>query len=64
MNNFGHIEAMKVIFFWKCSKCYVDFENVIKLREKFDGFEGNCVDFFAKVSVNYDKNICDGWSTC
>ena len=33
MNNFGHIEAMKVIFFSKCSKFYVDFENRIKLRE-------------------------------
>ena len=33
MNNLGHIEAMKVIFFSKWSKFYVDFENRIKLRE-------------------------------
>ena len=43
MNNFGHIEAMKVIFFSKCSKFYVDFENEIKLPENADGFQDNCV---------------------
>ena len=43
MNNFGHIEALNVIFFWKCSKFYVDFENGIKSCKKFYCFEDNCV---------------------
>ena len=43
MNNFGHIEDMKVRFISKYSKFYVDFENVIKLGEHIDGFEDNCV---------------------
>ena len=43
MNNFRHIEATKTIFFSKCSKSYVDFENAIKPGENFDGFEDNCV---------------------
>ena len=34
---------MKLIFFSKCSKCYVDFENAMKVRENVDGFEENCV---------------------
>ena len=34
---------MKVIFFSKCPKFYVDFENVIKVSENVDGFEDNCV---------------------
>ena len=49
MNNFGHIEAMKVISFSKCSETYLDFENAIKLRENVDGFEDNCV-WTCKVS--------------
>ena len=43
MNDFGHIEAMKVIFFSKFLKIYVDFKNTIKLQENVDGFEDNCV---------------------
>ena len=43
MNNFRHIEDMKLTFFNKWSKSYVDFENGIKLRENADGFEDNCV---------------------
>ena len=43
MNNFGYIEAMKVIFFLKCPKFYVDFENVIKPGGNVDNFEDNCV---------------------
>ena len=43
MNNFGHIDVMKVIFLLKCSKFYGDFENLIKFGEKVDGFEDNCV---------------------
>ena len=43
MSNFGHIEPMKVIFFLKCSKFYVDFQNAIKIVEKVDAFEDNCV---------------------
>ena len=43
MNNLGHIEAMKVMFFLKCSKFYVVLENAIKRREIVSGFEDNCV---------------------
>ena len=43
MNNFGHIHGMKVIFFSKCSKFYVDFGNRIKLWENIIGFEDICV---------------------
>ena len=43
MNNFGHIEAMKVIFSSKCSSVYVDFENTRKLPENADSFGDNCV---------------------
>ena len=43
MNNFGHIEAMKVIFFSKFLKFYVGFRNATKLDEDVDGFEGNCI---------------------
>ena len=42
-NNFGYIEAMKVIFISKSSEFYLDLENAIKLRENVDGFEDNCV---------------------
>ena len=50
-NNFGHILAMKMIFFSKCSKFYVDSETLIKLGEDVDGFEDNsactcCGSFF------------------
>ena len=38
MNDFGHIEAMKVFSFSKCSKFYVNFENEINLPENVDGF--------------------------
>ena len=41
MNNFGHIETIKLFFFSKCSKFYVEFENAIKLGEYADGFEDN-----------------------
>ena len=41
MNNFGHIETIKLFFFSKCSKFYVEFENAIKLGEYEDGFEDN-----------------------
>ena len=34
---------MKVIFFSKWSKFYVDFENAIKFSENVDGLEDNCV---------------------
>ena len=37
-NNFGHIEALKVIPFSKYSKFYVDFENAIKVWDNIDGF--------------------------
>ena len=43
MNNFGHIENMKVILFSNSSKFYVDFENAIKLGENVDCFEDNYV---------------------
>ena len=43
INNFGHIEAMKVIFFSKCSKSYVHFENAIRLRENVENFGDNFV---------------------
>ena len=42
-NTFGHTETMKVIFFSKYSKFYVDFANAIKISENVDGFEDNCV---------------------
>ena len=38
MYNFGHIESMKVIFFWKCSEIYLDFENGKKILENVNGF--------------------------
>ena len=43
MNNFGHVEAMKVIFFSKLSKSYVDLENLMKVGENVPGFKDNCV---------------------
>ena len=43
INNFGHIEATKVIFFSKCLKYYVDSENAIKVLEDVDGLDNNCV---------------------
>ena len=42
INNVGHIEAMKVIFFSKCSKFYANLENGIKLGEDVDGFGDTC----------------------
>ena len=65
MNNFAHIEAMKVIFFSKCSKFYVDFENAIKVPENVSRSEDNFAsELVASVSVNYERNTCDGSSTC
>ena len=43
MNNFGDIEAIKVIFFSKCSKFDVHFENRLELWENVDRFQDNCV---------------------
>ena len=43
MYNFGHIESMKVIFFWKCSEIYLDFENGKKILENVNGFEDKSV---------------------
>ena len=43
MNNFGYIKAMKVIFFSKYSKSYVDFQNAIKLPRNVDCFGERCV---------------------
>ena len=43
MNNFRHIAAMKVIFFPKGRKFHVEFENAIKLPEKFHSLEDNCL---------------------
>ena len=43
MNNFGHIEAKKVIFLSKCSKSYLNFGNPIKLEENIDDFKDNCL---------------------
>ena len=34
---------MQVIFFSKCRKFYVDFENSIEVPENADGFEDNCL---------------------
>ena len=34
---------MKVIFFSKCSKFYVDFENATTVWENVEGSEDNCV---------------------
>ena len=65
MNNFAHIEAMKVIFFSKCSKFYADFENAIKVPENVSRSEDNFAsELVASVSVNYERNTCDGSSTC
>ena len=54
MNDLGHIEAMKVIFFSKFLKIYVDFKNAIKLEENVDGFEDNCV-------WSCDRSFCQLW---
>ena len=43
MNNFGHVEAMKVIFFSKLWKSYVDLENPMKVGENVPGFKDNYV---------------------
>ena len=43
MNDFGHIEAMKVFSFSKYSKCYADFANAIKSPENVDTSQDNCV---------------------
>ena len=57
MNNFGHIQVRKVIFFEKCSKFYVDFENQIKVLENDDGFEDNflwtCCGSFCQLWQQY-----------
>ena len=34
---------MNVIFFSKCSKYYVNFENAIRFPQNLDRFEDNCV---------------------
>ena len=61
----GHIGAMKVIFFSKCLKMYVDFENAIKLPENFSCSEDNFASVLvASVSVNYERNRCDPSETC
>ena len=51
---------MKVIFFSKCLKFYVDFENVIKTEEIIFGFDGNALQLVAGTSLNNDKNTRDG----
>ena len=43
INNFGHVEALKVIFFSKWLKSYVHFENAIKFAKTIDEIEDNCV---------------------
>ena len=43
VHNFGNISAMRVIFFWKCSKFKVDFENLRKNPEKAFCFWDNYV---------------------
>ena len=42
-NNFGHNETMKVIFFSKWWKFYLDFENSLKLAENIASFEDDSV---------------------
>ena len=64
MNNFGHLEAMKVIFSSKCSSVYVDFENTRKLPENADSLEIIAFELVVGVFLNYDKDTCDGSSTC
>ena len=48
------------MFFSKCSKFYVHFENAIKFQENFGGCADNWFELVAGVFVNYDKNTCDG----
>ena len=55
MNNFGDIEAMKVVYFWKCTKKFQKMLMVLKIIA-FELVPG--------VSVKYDCNTCDGTSTC
>ena len=43
INDFGDIQAMKVIYFSKRSKFYVDFENAIKFTENVDCIEDNYI---------------------
>ena len=63
MNNFGHIEAKYVIFFWKCWKSYVDFETQIKLRENIDGFKDysfwTCCKSFCQLWQEYIWMVVD-----
>ena len=43
INNLGYIKDMKAIFFWKCSKFYVDSQIGIKFPKNVDRSEHNCV---------------------
>ena len=64
MNNFRDIEAMKVIFFRKCAKLYVDVENAINLQKMLTVLNIIRLELVARFSVTYDKNTCDGLSPC
>ena len=43
VGNFGNTEAMRIIFFWKCSKFNVDLENGEKSSEKIFCFWDKCI---------------------
>ena len=68
MNNFAHFEAMKVIFFSKSSKPYVDFENAVKLWGNVDRFEHSCVwtcsDSFCQLSQEYMGSALNALKSC
>ena len=64
MYNFRDIEAIKVIFFWKCEKLYIDLENEIKLEKILTVLKIIAIELVAGISVIYDKNTCDGPSSC
>ena len=54
---------MNLIFFYKCSKFYLDFEKRIKFAKNLMPLKKNWFEPVAGVSVNYEKNACDWLQT-
>ena len=55
---------MKLIFFSKCAKFYVDFENWKNIGKSFLALELMVFERVPGIYVNYDENTCDRQSTC
>ena len=55
---------MKVIFFSKYPKFYLDFENRIKIPENLMVLKIVVFELKALISVSYDENACERLLTC